>query len=190
MAVIAFILFIITMVFLVLAIENSNKIDPLELETMTHEQIIQRVYDAQNGISLSFILPIFGFFSVFIGALVYYLLSENRENVGSVNIQDYTSGNGQGISINILRRALSHDERKVFDLLLSRNGMLMQSEVSSIEGFNKVKAHRTVDQLENKGIITKTSAGKQRVIRFVNDLEEVLSEKRNDFKNNDDGLTK
>jgi predicted transcriptional regulator len=191
MTIIAFLMFIFTMVFLINAIENNNKIDPLELEAMTHEQIIQRVYESQNNLSLSFLLPIFGFFGVFIGALVYFLMSDNNfKALQSSNLDNHKENNSVMLSMNVLRRALSHDERKVFDLLISRNGMLMQSEISSINGFNKVKAHRIIDQLEQKGIITKTNAGKQRVIRFTNELEVALPKKEDGFKESYDGFNK
>jgi uncharacterized membrane protein len=186
MTIIAFILFIITVTYLIMALERTSRLDPLELEAMTQEQIIQRVYETQNGMSLSFILPIFGFFGVFVGALVYFLLLDNEKTI--VSKPENTSQNGIGIEV--LRRALSHDERKVFDLLRTRNGMLMQSEVSSIEGFNKVKAHRIVDMLESKGIVTKTTAGKQRVIRFVSDFDSAIPKNGDGFTKQRDGITK
>jgi len=190
MAIIAFILFGFSMVMLVNSIENNNGFDPLELEAMTYDQIIQRAYESQNDISLTFILPIFGFFGVFIGALVYFLLFDTKtESVLQVKEESESKDYDSGISVSVFRRALSHDERKVFDLLYSRNGILMQSEISSMRGFNKVKAHRVVELLESKGIITKTNAGKQRVIRFINEFENLKTKKQHGFNNNSDGFT-
>ncbi|MFT4309461.1 MAG: helix-turn-helix transcriptional regulator [Candidatus Woesearchaeota archaeon] len=178
MLLVAFLLFIVTMIFIVRSIEKSYHIDPLELEAMTHEQIIQRVYDSQNGFSLSLLLPLLGFFGVLIGATSYFLFSGGEGN--SINAtEDYNKI--RKASMGIVRRMMSHDERKVFDLLVSRNGMLMQSEVSSIEGFGKVKAHRIIEQMETKGIITKTSAGKQRIIRLMPEFKDIIEVKEDGF---------
>jgi uncharacterized membrane protein len=43
-----------------------------------------------------------------------------------------------------------------------------------MEGFSKVKAHRVVISLANKGIVTKETYGKMRMIKMNDEFYEVL----------------
>ena len=168
--VISFVFLLISVLVISVRLSEANRLDPLELEVMTHDQIIARVYEVndRSSIGLSFLLPAFGFFGVVVGAIVFFLLEPKRSGPDARSI------------VMLVRNTLSDQEREVFDLLRSR-GSLFQSEVSSMKGFTKVRAHRVVSDLERKGVVTRTAAGKQRVIRFSSDLAGLVGVKEDGF---------
>ena len=173
--VLSFALLLVSIVFIAGRMEAANQLDPLELETMTHDQIIARVYEVNGraSLGLSLLLPAFGFFGIVVGAIAYFLLEGQRPQRKSDDRAVLT----------VVRGMLSDQERSVFDLLRSR-GSLFQSEIASQSGFSKVKAHRVISDLERKGIVTRTAAGKQRVIRLHTALAALIEEVH------DDGFTR
>jgi len=56
--------------------------------------------------------------------------------------------NNRNISFNsdrdFILRFLSYGERKIIEKLIEKRGVILQSELSRIEGMNKLKAHRAV----------------------------------------------
>lgn len=170
--VLSFVLLLMSAILIAQRIEEANRIDPLELETMTADQIIARVYEvndySSNGLSL--LLPAFGFFGIVVGAIVYFLLEGQQMR---------RKGHERAV-LTLVRGMLSDQERSVFDLLRSR-GSLFQSEIASHSGFTKVKAHRIISDLERKGIVTRTAAGKQRVIRFHTALSVMIDDTKDGF---------
>ncbi|MBU3942208.1 MAG: hypothetical protein KKF74_04825 [Nanoarchaeota archaeon] len=56
-------------------------------------------------------------------------------------------------------RILKGDERKVYETITESGGALFQAEVVEKTGFNKVKASRTLDKLEGKGLIERRRRG-------------------------------
>ena len=171
----AFVFLLVTVFVIAVRMDEANRLDPLELETMTHDQIIARVYEVngRSTLGLSFLMPAFGFFGVVVGAIAYFLLEGHQSKRRSDDRAVLT----------LVRGMLSDQERQVFDLLRTR-GSLFQSEIASQSSFSKVKAHRVVSELERKGIVTRTAAGKQRVIRLHTALAALIEEVR------DDGFTR
>jgi len=59
---------------------------------------------------------------------------------------------------------------------VENNGKLQQIEITYMEGYTKVKAHRIIENLVQKGILTKEKLGKMRLIKMNKDFYEILKE--------------
>lgn len=139
-----------------------RKIDPLELEDMEKEDIIQYIYDRQAKSSLPnfYFIPIFGFFGIAVGALMYYILNgdiEKKEKALESNTE-------------IILRLLNPDERRTVKKISELGGRVPQAEITYLEGFTKVKAHRVLNNLIAKGIIEKEKLGKTNAVRLHKDF--------------------
>jgi hypothetical protein len=166
----SFILLIASIVFYIDKTREVRRIDPLELETMTKDQIIQDIYNRQSKSSTPFyyFIPIFGFFGIAVGALVYYILNGDIERKDKVLIQNTS----------VVMQLLDPQERKVIKKIVENHGKLQQVEITYMDGFTKVKAHRILESLVQKGILEKEKLGKMRLIRMNKDLYEILKENK------------
>jgi len=147
-----------------------RRIDPIELESMTKDQIIQDIYDRQSKSTTPFYLfiPIFGFFGIAVGALVYYIMNDDIERKDKVLIQNTS----------VIMQLLEPKERKVIKKIVENQGKIQQIEITYMEGFTKVKAHRIIESLVQKGILEKEKLGKMRLIRMNKELYDILKENK------------
>lgn len=164
-----FILLIISTVFLLQQLKDARQIDPLELEMSSKEDIIQHIYENQNETKLTpfLFIPIFGFFGLVVGLLIYYILFtqiEKKEELIKYNTE-------------IILHLLDSNERKVIRKIVDEGGKIQQIEITYMQGFTKVKAHRILDNLEKKGIIFKEKLGKMRMIKLHSDFYTILKNK-------------
>ena len=74
----------------------------------------------------------------------------------------------------LILRFLSYGERKVIEKLIEKRGVILQAELSRIEGMNKLKAHRAVQELLKKGLVRKEKIGKTFKIYLNEDVKELL----------------
>jgi uncharacterized membrane protein len=163
-----FILLIGSIIFFIDKARDYRKLDPLELESMTREQIIQSIYERQEFTPFYYFIPIFGFFGIVVGALVYYILNDDIEHKQKTLVQNTS----------IIMQLLEPTERKVIKKIVENNGKVQQMEITYLEGFTKVKAHRTVESLVQKGIVEKEKLGKMRQLHLNKDLYEILKKDR------------
>jgi len=75
---------------------------------------------------------------------------------------------------NIILKFLNPGERKVVEALIEKNGEILQSEISRMDGMTKLKTHRAVRDLERKGIIKRESHGKTHRIILANDIKDTI----------------
>lgn len=61
----------------------------------------------------------------------------------------------------LISQLLGPEDQLVLELLLESNGRISQSKISRHEKMTRVKAHRTVKSLEDRGVITTEKIGKQ-----------------------------
>jgi hypothetical protein len=163
--ILGFLLLVASVFFYVEKTRDVRRIDPLDLESMTKEDIIQTIYDMRvESTPFYYFIPIFGFFGVVVGASVYFVLSSDLEK------KDKTITNNTSVVLKLL----SVEERKVVNKLLDNNGKLHQSEITYMDGYTKVKSHRLVETLLKKGIVKKEILGKARLIILEKDLYDVL----------------
>lgn len=72
---------------------------------------------------------------------------------------------------------LNANERKVTEKIIENKGNILQSEISRIEGMTRLRAHRTLKELESKGIITIEKYGKTNRIVLNNEIKNILFKK-------------
>ncbi len=166
--IIAFILFLTSVIFYANNMHKLKQFDPLELESMSKEQIIQQIYQRQATTPFYYFIPIFGFFGLAVGALVYYIINGDVERKEKVLIQNTS----------VVMQLLAPEERKVIKKIVENHGKIQQIEITYMEGFTKVKAHRIIESLVQKGIIEKEKLGKMRQLHMNKDLYEILKDKK------------
>jgi uncharacterized membrane protein len=107
-------------------------------------------------------MVVMGFFGVLSGLIVYSLLNATIEK------------QKQAVKTNmgIIMKFLSPEDRDVVLLLLEKGGMTTQSEIARLPGMSRLKAHRVVKKLEERGIIHVEKYGKINMIRVVDELKE------------------
>jgi uncharacterized membrane protein len=110
------------------------------------------------------VLPLIASTALIVGAGIYYLMASKVEIK-----QESLKKNA-----NILLKFLNEDEKKLVNLLIENNGKALQAEVSRLPGMTKVKSHRVVQKLIDKGVIEREEFGKTRIIKFVKEIKEAL----------------
>ncbi len=165
----SFLLLIASIIFYIDNTRDMRRIDPLELESMQKEQIIQTIYERQanEGVPFYYFIPIFGFLGVGVGAVIYFINTIDLEKKEKI-IEHNTD---------IILKLVDPEERKVINKIVENNGKTQQMEITYMEGYTKVKAHRIIEGLVRKGILTKEAMGKMRQIKLDKDLYEILKKK-------------
>lgn len=105
-------------------------------------------------------MVLMGMFGVCSGLVVYSLLNatiEKQQKAVKTNMQ-------------IIMKFLSEDEREILSLLSNKEGMTTQSEIARLPGMSRLKAHRIVKKLEDRGIVHVEKYGKINMIRLVEEL--------------------
>ncbi len=106
-------------------------------------------------------MVIMGLFGVGSGVVVYNILNttiEKQKKVAKANI-------------GIIMKFLTKEDRQVLALLMSKGGMTTQSEISRLNGMSRLKAHRVVRKLEERGIVHVEKSGKINMVRVVEELK-------------------
>ena len=85
-----------------------------------------------------------------------------------------SSGLG-GIEVqSTLLKFLNYHENQVMKKLIEHDGIVLQSEISRIPSMGKVKAHRVLQDLEQKGIIKKEPYGKTNRILLDETIKKIF----------------
>ncbi len=71
---------------------------------------------------------------------------------------------------------LNPNEKKVIEKIIENGGNALQSEISSMEGMTKLKAHRAVKELKNKGIIKVEQYGKTNQLILSEDFKDIFKD--------------
>ena len=104
---------------------------------------------------------IMGLFGVFSGLMVFSIMNATLERQKQV----------VKTNIDIIMKFLTSEDREVVELLLSKQGMTTQSEIAKLPGMSRLKAHRIVKKLEDRGIVHVEKYGKINMIRIVDELK-------------------
>jgi uncharacterized membrane protein len=120
-----------------------------------HEQRLQLLYS---------LVPIFIIGGIAIGAIVFFFMTvklddkkKELEKISTAFIQ-----------------FLNKDEKRVLQKILEGGGKAYQSEVSRIEGIGKLKSHRILRRLEDRGAIEIEKAGKTNIVKLPKHIKDVL----------------
>jgi len=147
---------------------DNQRLDLVELEGLESVEIINTLasHRASRTSIYIYIIPLVGFSGLIAGALVYYLLDEKKQRVVDL----------ARASTKSLLKLLEPGERKIVEKLVSEGGKVSQSEITYLKGFTKVKAHRLVKKLAERGVVSKEVLGKKRLIKLDKSIFEFLKE--------------
>src|SRR3989344_5957181 len=101
-------------------------------------------------------MVIMGLFGVVSGIVVSSVMSstiEREKKVVKANTE-------------IIMKFLGQEDREVLKLLLNKGGITTQGEISALPGMTRLKAHRVVSKLEERGIVHVEKHGKVNMVRL------------------------
>ncbi len=140
---------------------------PEQVDGMSKEQIklaLSEHLATAPALRAYHIIPFVAFAGVLVGTLVYYVMSEKLEKKDS-SLRKNTR---------LILNFLNPHEKLVVETLLAGSGSVPQYELSRLPSLTKVKTHRILAALEQKGVISKQRFGKINRISLNRDLYEVL----------------
>ncbi len=113
---------------------------------------------------LTQLVPVFVLGGIVIGAVVFFFVTSKLEDKQR-NVKKLSS---------VMLKFLNPDERKLVDLLIENNGKALQAELTRLPGMSKVKSHRIIQRLMDRGVIEKETLGKTNIVRFSKEIKEGL----------------
>ena len=114
-------------------------------------------------ISFVDLIPFLVTLGIVVGALTYYLMSEKVEKK-----EECIKKN-----IDTILKLLNKDEKIVIERLLENNGKVLQAEITRVSG-SKVRAHRVIKKLIERGIIETELYGKTKMLRLKKEIRDGL----------------
>lgn len=139
------------------------KLEPERCEVDAQGNVISCPHEKQI-VEIQALLPFIVSLALVVGAGTYYLMSSKLETKEQ-NLKKNTA---------VILKLLNDDERKVVNALLENHGKALQSEVSRLPGMSKVKSHRVVQRLLDRGVLQKEEFGKTNKIRFAPEIQDGL----------------
>jgi len=110
--------------------------------------LVNGYYSTEEGSSLPMIVYAISFISVLLGGFIVVLFQARINKV----------------QLNRVLKILPEHERKIVELLLSKNGSLEQNRLVALTGINKVKMSRVLGDLEDRGVVSRTNLGNTKLI--------------------------
>lgn len=120
-----------------------------------HEQQLELIYN---------LVPVFILSGIIIGAMVFFFMTAKLDNKKKDLEQ----------AAKVIVQFLNSDEKKVVEKIIRENGKVLQSEITRIEGLGKVKSHRILQKLLDRGVIEIEGHGKTNIVRFSKPVQEAL----------------
>ena len=102
--------------------------------------------------------------SVFVGTLVTFTMLSRMDKNKQIAKRD----------LNVLLKLINQEERAIIERILQAGGSILQSELSRAEGLNKVKVHRILARLRQRGILILESYGKTNRVKMEPGLLKTL----------------
>ncbi len=146
MVIISIFIFLVTVLVFVYALSSKGEAIPSFLQPFLEYHIHFMV-----------IMGIFGVFSGLVSHNILNATIEKQRTVVKTNTE-------------IIMKFLSPEEREIVNLLMSKDGITTQSEISKLPGMSRLKAHRIVKKLEGRGVVHVEKYGKINMIRIVEEL--------------------
>lgn len=117
--------------------------------------------------SLPLIISLLSTLGVFVGTIMYYLLS------GKFSREQKLMQAGINKTLNYL----SKDEKAIVKALINNGGELSQSSLGKITAMNKVKTYRVISTLEKKAVVKKEKSGMTNKVILDNELKHIYIQK-------------
>ncbi len=73
-------------------------------------------------------------------------------------------------NLNIILKFLTHDERLIVELMNDNQGQTTQSQIGHLPNMTRLRAHRAVKKLEERGIVIVLKEGKLNILKLSDDL--------------------
>ena len=106
-------------------------------------------------------MVVMGVFGVLSGLIVYRITSTTIAKQ-----QKLVKAN-----VNLIMKFLGQDDKDVINLVLSKGGVTTQSEISKMPNMTRLRAHRVVKKLEDRGLVHVEKHGKINMVRLVDELK-------------------
>lgn len=144
---------------------SQRTVDITTIDLYTLDELKEQILNRPEKSNYSFyLIPISAFFGIFVGLLIYYLLSEEIfKKEKNINIKSKT-----------ILNLLTKEEKKIIEKILENEGKVRQYELTYIEGLSKIKVHRLILKLEENGIIKKEKLGKVNNLILDKDIYNIL----------------
>ena len=113
-------------------------------------------------IPLPFLIPITASIGLFVGTLVYYLMSSQIKKK-DIRLTE---------SSNVLARLFNEEEKKILKII-AENDELTQAKITSLAEMPRLKIFRIIEKLKDKGMIEKKEKGKLRIIKIKDEKKEL-----------------
>lgn len=118
----------------------------------------------QRLVLMTEIIPVFIIIGVVIGAVVFFFMAAKLDN-RQKEFQKVADA---------LIQFLNRDEKLVVQKLLDNNGKVLQAEISRTEGLGKVRSHRVIQKLVDRGVIEVEKYGKTNTIKLTKAISDSL----------------
>ena len=141
---------------------DINSVDNMSIEEIKY--FLEERRETEPTIHSFYLLPFIAFFSLLIGTIVYYIMSDKV-----IQQEKYLEKNTK-----IILNFLTGQEKKVIETLLENEGRVQQYDLSHLPNLNKLRTHRILINLEQKGVIHKEKLGKINKIVLNKELYDVL----------------
>ena len=142
-------IFLVTVLVFVYALSSQGEAVPTIFEPFLHYHI--------------HFMVVMGLFGVFSGIVTYNVLSATLDKQKKVI----------NANLGIIMKFLSSEDREVINLLMQKQGMTTQSEVSRLPGMSRLKAHRVIKKLESHGLVHIEKHGKINIIHMIEELRNI-----------------
>ncbi len=148
-------------------LRQESRLTPEAIEAMSIGEVkdfLEQRRSADPTFHSFYLIPFITFIGVLVGTMVYYIMSDKaiqREQSLKKNTK-------------LILNFLTVQEKKVIETLMEKGGRVQQYELSHLPGLNKLKTHRILLNLEQKGVIRKEKLGKGNKIVLDKELYEVL----------------
>ncbi|MBU0661895.1 hypothetical protein KJ891_00380, partial [Candidatus Micrarchaeota archaeon] len=138
---------------------------PILNETTPEVCIVDGMCQHEQRIELlNQMVPVFILSGVVIGALVFFFMSTRLEDKEK-GLKKITEA---------LVQFLNRDEKAVVQKILENEGKVYQSEISRMDGIGKLKSHRILQRLSDRGVIVIEGHGKTNIVKLAPNIREVL----------------
>jgi len=158
--------------------EIAEQINPIRNGTRLRQPMLIPI-PIQYRLWLSPILLVIAIIPIsyyFVSKRLETKLEKNMEVISRLIGKNNLKPNKGSIEINknAILKLLNFNERKVLERLIEKKGEVLQSEISQMEGMNKLKTHRAIKNLELKGVIKTKSYGKTKHIILSKDIKNIM----------------
>ena len=148
-------------------LRQDSRLNPGVIDGMSIEEIkafLEQRRDTESSFRSFYLIPFITFIGLLVGTIVYYIMSDKTIQ------QEHSLKKNTKIILNFL----TSPEKKVIETLMENGGKVQQYELSHLPSLNKLKTHRILLNLEQKGVIRKEKLGKVNKIVLDKELYEVL----------------